>query len=126
MFWTIDKILKGARKAGASDVHLIRGLSPAYRINGEIRLVEGEPLDEATLRVTVDGLLNDRQREIFDHDWQLCFSRHWEGIGRCRAVSICTQASPKWRSVFVRRPSGHERSWGCPPSSTIWRGCPTV
>ena len=85
MFWTIDKILKGARKAGASDVHLIRGLSPAYRINGEIRLVEGEPLDEATLRVTVDGLLNDRQREIFDHDWQLCFSRHWEGIGRCRA-----------------------------------------
>ncbi len=52
MFWTLDKILKGARKAGASDVHLIRGLSPAFRVNGEIRLVEGEPLDEATLRVT--------------------------------------------------------------------------
>jgi twitching motility protein PilT len=85
MFWTIDKILKGARKAGASDVHLIRGLAPAFRINGEIRLIEGEPLDEATLRATVDGLLNDRQREIFDRDWQLCFSRHWEGIGRCRA-----------------------------------------
>jgi twitching motility protein PilT len=85
MLWTIDKILKGARRAGASDVHLIRGLAPAYRINGEIRLVEGEALDEATLRATVDGLLNDRQREIFDRDWQLCFSRHWDGIGRCRA-----------------------------------------
>jgi twitching motility protein PilT len=85
MFWTIDKILKGARKAGASDVHMIRGLAPAFRINGEIRLIEGEALDEATLRTTVDGLLNDRQREIFDREWQLCFSRHWEGIGRCRA-----------------------------------------
>jgi twitching motility protein PilT len=85
MFWTIDKILKGARKSGASDVHLIRGLAPAFRINGEIRLVEGEALDEATLRATVDGLLNDKQREIFARDWQLCFSRHWEGIGRCRA-----------------------------------------
>jgi twitching motility protein PilT len=85
MFWTIDKILKGARKSGASDVHLIRGLAPAFRINGEIRLIEGDALDEATLRATVDGLLNDRQREIFDRDWQLCFSRHWEGIGRCRA-----------------------------------------
>ena len=85
MFWTIDKILKGARKAGASDVHLIRGLSPAFRVNGEIRLVEGEPLDEATLRVMIEGLLNDKQREIFDRDWQLCFSRHWEGVGRFRA-----------------------------------------
>ena len=24
-------------------------------------------------------------REIFAQEWQLCFSRHWEGVGRFRA-----------------------------------------
>ena len=46
MSWTLDKILKGARRFGASDVHLIRGISPAFRVNGEIRLIDGEPLEE--------------------------------------------------------------------------------
>ncbi|QEH38699.1 Twitching mobility protein [Aquisphaera giovannonii] len=83
--WTMEKILKGARKYGASDVHLIRGLSPAFRVNGEIRLIEGEPLDEASLREMTNGLMNERQRAIFDREWQLCFSRYWDGVGRCRA-----------------------------------------
>jgi twitching motility protein PilT len=85
MSWTLDKILKGARKFGASDVHLIRGISPAFRVNGEIRLIDGEPLDEEMLRSIFDGLLNERQREVFARDWQLCFSRHWPGVGRFRA-----------------------------------------
>jgi twitching motility protein PilT len=85
MDWTIDRILKGARNMGASDVHLIRGISPALRINGDIRLIDGEALDEAALRLMIDGMLNEKQREIFARDWQLCFSRHWEGVGRFRA-----------------------------------------
>src|SRR4051794_29062882 len=82
---TLDKILKGARKLGASDVHLVRGIAPALRINGEIRLIDGEPLEEQTLRDILDGVLTEKHREIFDRDWQLCFSRHWEGVGRFRA-----------------------------------------
>ena len=82
---TLDKILKGARKLGASDVHLVRGIAPALRINGEIRLIDGEPLEEQTLREILDGVLTEKHREIFDRDWQLCFSRHWEGVGRFRA-----------------------------------------
>jgi twitching motility protein PilT len=85
MSWTLDKILKGARKYGASDVHLVRGVSPAYRVNGEIRLIDGDALDESALRAMIDGLLTDKHREIFARDWQLCFSRHWEGVGRFRA-----------------------------------------
>jgi twitching motility protein PilT len=85
MTWTLDKIMKGARKLGASDVHLIRGIAPALRINGEIRLGDGEPLDESTLRDMIGGLFNEKHREVFARDWQLCFSRHWEGVGRFRA-----------------------------------------
>ena len=82
---TLDKILRGARKLGASDVHLVRGIAPAFRINGEIRLIDGEPLEEQALRDILDGVLTAKHREIFDRDWQLCFSRHWEGVGRFRA-----------------------------------------
>jgi twitching motility protein PilT len=85
MTWTLDKILRAARQFAASDVHLIRGIAPAFRVNGEVRLIEGEALDETALRTMIDGLMNDKHREIFARDWQLCFSRHWEGVGRFRA-----------------------------------------
>jgi len=35
MSWSIEAILKGARQHHASDVHLVRGIAPALRINGE-------------------------------------------------------------------------------------------
>ena len=50
MSWTLDKILKGARRCGASDIHLIRGISPAFRVNGDVRLLEGDALEEEFLR----------------------------------------------------------------------------
>jgi Tfp pilus assembly pilus retraction ATPase PilT len=50
MAWTFDRILKGARRLSASDVHLVRGVAPALRIAGEIRLLEGDALQEEDLR----------------------------------------------------------------------------
>ncbi len=85
MSWSLDKILKGARKHGASDVHLVRGISPAFRVNGEIRLIEGEALEEEVLRAIIDGLLTEKHREVFAREWQLCFSRYWPDVGRFRA-----------------------------------------
>jgi twitching motility protein PilT len=85
MGWTFDRIMRAARKLMASDVHLLHDVAPALRVNGEIRLLEGAPLDEATLRSMVDGLLTDRLRKVFEEQWQLCFSRHWTGVGRFRA-----------------------------------------
>jgi twitching motility protein PilT len=85
MTWTLEKILKGARQFGASDAHLIRGISPAVRVNGEIRLMEGAPLEEDNLRTMLEELLTERHRKILEEQWQLCFSRFWPGVGRFRA-----------------------------------------
>jgi twitching motility protein PilT len=85
MSWTLDKILKGARRHAASDVHLIRGVAPAFRVNGEIRMLDGDPLDEESLRAMLDGLVTAKHRQIFEEQWQLCFSKHWPGVGRFRA-----------------------------------------
>jgi twitching motility protein PilT len=83
--WNLDKILKEARRILASDVHLVRGVAPALRVNGDIFVVKGEPLQEDNLRLMVDELLTEKQRTVLETDWQLCFSRHWPGIGRFRA-----------------------------------------
>jgi twitching motility protein PilT len=91
MAWTLDKILKGARAHHASDVHLVRGIAPALRINGEIRPIDGPPIEADELRRLYDELLNAGQKQIFERDWQACFSRHFEGIGRFR-VSVYLHA----------------------------------
>ncbi len=84
MVWTLEKILRGARKLNASDIHLVRGVAPVARINGEIQFIQGEPLDEATLRRLLEEIVPPKQRAIFEEQWKLCFSRHFEGVGRCR------------------------------------------
>ncbi|NOX55067.1 MAG: PilT/PilU family type 4a pilus ATPase [Planctomycetes bacterium] len=83
--WTLDKILRAARKHGASDVHLVRGVAPLLRLNGEIQPVKGEPLDEPTLRNLVEELLPRSKREQFEKEWQICFSCFWKDLGRFRA-----------------------------------------
>ena len=87
MHWTLDRILKGARSHHASDVHLVRGLAPALRVGGEIRPIEGPPFTQEDLRTLYESMLNPEQKKLFEKEWQLCFSRHYEGIGRFR-VSV--------------------------------------
>jgi twitching motility protein PilT len=54
------------------------------RIDGDIQLLPGEPLDQGQLETMLDEILNDKQRRILEEQWQLCFSRHWQDVGRCR------------------------------------------
>ena len=80
-----DQILRAGRDLGASDIHLVRGVAPAFRVHGEIRLARHEPLTEGMLNKIVDELLTEKQREVLAEQWQLCFSRNRTGIGRFRA-----------------------------------------
>lgn len=41
---TVEQYVEMARRDGASDVHLVRGLSPRYRVDGSIREMEGPVL----------------------------------------------------------------------------------
>src|SRR5919198_1313876 len=85
MSWTLNKIMKGARRLSASDIHLVRGVAPALRIDGEIRLLEGDALQEEDLRDVLGSVINDRQRQLLGDRLQLCFSGHWPEVGRFRA-----------------------------------------
>lgn len=41
-----EQFVEQAKRDGASDVHLIHGLTPRYRVDGEIREMDGGPLTE--------------------------------------------------------------------------------
>jgi twitching motility protein PilT len=82
---TFDQILSAGRELGASDIHLVQNVAPAYRVHGDIRLARLPPLTEGMLRALLDELLTDKHKRILEDEWQLCFSRTWPGIGRFRA-----------------------------------------
>lgn len=79
-------ILNLARRSDASDIHIIAGLPPMFRISGEIILADAPPLTrEDTNRLAMD-LLNEEQRKAFERDWHLCCSLFDPKLGRFRVA----------------------------------------
>ena len=70
----IQRILSAARRENASDVHIVAGLPPLFRISGEIVLADMPPLSPEDTKRLCYGLLNDEQKKVFERDWQLCCS----------------------------------------------------
>jgi twitching motility protein PilT len=116
MVWTFERILKGARKHSASDIHLVRGLAPALRLNGDIRVLEGEPLDEHDLRGLLDSILNEQQRKILEEKWQLCFSRLWPELGRYRASVYYRAGCPELAIRLCETKVRSREDLGLPPA----------
>jgi len=86
------RILRLARKSEASDIHIVAGLPPTFRINGEIVLANAPPLSRKDTRRLVDEMLNEEQRKTFEADWQLCCSLWDDEHGRFR-VSVYYHAN---------------------------------
>jgi len=81
---TLDRLLTLAHEYDASDLHLVAGVAPAFRVNGEIILSEGDVLSEADVDEMTLQLLNEVQREKFETDWELCLSMRHPAAGRIR------------------------------------------
>lgn len=79
-----DWLLAKAVELQASDLHLIAGVSPAFRINGEIVITSTDILTGAGLTEITGDLLTPAQTARFDEEWELCISRLHEHAGRIR------------------------------------------
>jgi twitching motility protein PilT len=82
----LEKFLNSVNEIDASDLHLVVGVPPAFRVNGEIILADEDALTEEEVTSMVDSLLNEQQRTKFEHDWELCISLLHSVAGRVRVT----------------------------------------
>ncbi len=89
------QILELARKENASDIHIVAGLPPLYRINGEIILANRAPMSPTETASLALGLLNEEQKKVFKHNWQLCCSIVNPELGRFRVSLYYHAGNPE-------------------------------
>jgi twitching motility protein PilT len=82
----LNRLLSAANEFDASDLHLVVGVPPAYRVNGEIIIADEDALTEDEITAIADSLLNEQQRKKFDQEWELCISILHSVAGRVRAT----------------------------------------
>ena len=82
----LDRCLASASDFDASDLHLVAGVPPAFRVNGEIIIADEDALAEDDITAMADSLLNDQQRKKFESEWELCISLLHPQAGRVRAT----------------------------------------
>lgn len=93
-------LLTKASNLAASDLHLIAGVPPAFRVNGEILLADEDALTEDELRYVAANLMNEEQAEKFRKEWELCISIFHEIGGRMRITFYQRNSSPEMSIRF--------------------------
>lgn len=53
--YNIEDLTEQARRSGASDIHLVCGLPPKYRLDGQLENMAEEHLSEKRLRYALPG-----------------------------------------------------------------------
>ncbi len=91
----IEKILQAARKAAASDIHLIAGLPPAFRVDGEIIVCNQEPLSREETGDLTYQLLSPEQRQVFEREREICVSVWGTSAGRIRVTAYMRTGVPE-------------------------------
>ena len=91
----LDRLLAAASEFDASDLHLIAGVPPAFRVNGEIIIADEDALSEAEVSRMAEGLLNEQQRRKFEQEWELCISLRHKAAGRVRATFYRRNGHPE-------------------------------
>src|SRR5216683_1667694 len=97
---TLDRMLSAASDFDASDLHLVAGVPPAFRVNGEIILADEDALTEPEVEQMANSLLNEQQKKKFDQEWELCISLLHSAAGRVRATFYKRNNHPEMRLRF--------------------------
>lgn len=112
---SLEHLLAQAAEWQASDLHLISGVPPAYRVNGEIILADQDGLAEADLDAMAFSLLSEVQRAKFDEEWELCISLLHSVAGRMRATFYRRNGHPEMSIRFCGDRIPSREDLGLPP-----------
>ena len=90
--YNIEDLTEQARRSGASDIHLVCGLPPKYRLDGQLENMAEERLSEKDCDMLCQDLAKDAMYEKLEYTGELDFSREIRGI-RCRCHVFKQQES---------------------------------
>ncbi|MGN6553087.1 MAG: type IV pilus twitching motility protein PilT [Verrucomicrobiota bacterium] len=96
----LDRLLAAAKEFDGSDLHLVAGVPPAFRVYGEIIIADEDALTQEDITQMADSLLNDHQRKKFELEWELCISLMHENAGRVRATFYRRNGHPEMSFRF--------------------------
>ena len=88
----LDKVLKAATNAGASDLHLAPGEPFIIRKLGRLRKIQTPSLTREICEQFIYELLDTRQKETLDKQLQLDFAYEITGVARFRGSAMRHQA----------------------------------
>ena len=80
----IAELLAFAYKQNASDLHLSSGQPPLIRVDGDIKRINVDPLDDRTVHNMVYDIMSDKQQKDFEEFLECDFSFELPNIARFR------------------------------------------
>lgn len=96
---SLDELLTVMYKDGASDLHIVVGAPPRYRINGELRNIFGyAKLTPDDTKFLLSKILSDENKQIFEEEGDMDFAYSLRGVARFR-VNLYKQRNT-WAGVF--------------------------
>ena len=80
----MDSLLKEMMTRDASDLHLVAGVSPVLRLNGDIKMLGEKPLIPEEVKSLIYSLISAKKIAEFEKTHELDFSFGVNGVGRFR------------------------------------------
>ena len=99
----IAELLAFAYKQNASDLHLSAGLPPLIRIDGDVKRINVDPLDDRTVHNMVYDIMTDKQQKDFEEFLECDFSFEIPNLARFRVNAFNQDRGPG--AVFRTIPS---------------------
>ena len=81
---TVEELLRTAKEAGASDVHITVGIPPKMRVNGKLIAMNYPRMAPADTLQAVLEIMNETQREKFEERCEYDMSFYIPELGRFR------------------------------------------
>jgi len=99
----IAELLAFATKKNASDLHLSSGLPPLIRVDGDVKRINVDALDERTVHNMIYDIMNDKQQKDFEEFLETDFSFELPNIARFRVNAFNQNRGPS--AVFRTIPT---------------------
>ena len=81
---SMEELLGHGVQLGASDVHVSAGLPPLMRVDGDIRPLEGPPLDQVQANALIREIMDEPQQRAFAAGQEVDFAFALPGLCRFR------------------------------------------